>query len=82
MTNYNNSVLLHVNSKGPFTIHYAVWPFVGLISLIVTVWLLVYISTALSRRHNLKNENNNFISQDSTIAGAYEASTVILPTDV
>jgi hypothetical protein len=75
-----------VNSKGSFSIHYAIWPFIGLISLIVSVWIVVYISMSFTRRRNSKNEHRHFaslyVTQDSTIAGGNEASTVVLPTDV
>jgi hypothetical protein len=89
MTNSNNSsITLHVNNKGPFTLHYAIWPFFGLICLIATVWFFVYISTALARRHSVKNEQRNFaslyVTQNSTMGGGggYEASSIVSPADV
>ena len=77
---------LRVNSQSPFTFHYAIWPFIGLISLIATVWLVVYISAFVARRHSLKSEQRNFaslyVTQNSTIGGGYETSVVLSPTNV
>lgn len=86
ISNYNSSATLRVNSKSPFTLHYAVWPFVGLISLIVLVWFLVYISTLLARHHGSKNDQRNFaslyVTQNSTIVAGYEISSTASPGDV
>ncbi|CAF1426168.1 unnamed protein product [Rotaria magnacalcarata] len=86
VTNHNNSPPLIVNSKGPFTLHYAIWPYVTLISLIIIVWLLVYVSTTLSRRHNHRNEQKNltsfYVTQATNITGRYEASTATPSADI
>ncbi|CAF3263563.1 unnamed protein product [Rotaria socialis] len=83
VTNHNNSPPLIINSKSPFTVHYAIWPYVTLISLIITVWLLVYVSTVLSRRHNHRNEQNKsasfYATQAASTTGGYEASTATPP---
>jgi len=77
---------LRVNSKSPFTIHFAIWPFVGLLSLIVIVWFLVYMSTIFSRHHRSKHEHQNFaslyVTPESTIAGGYDVSNAVSPVDV
>lgn len=82
----NHSLPLLVNSKGPFTLYFAIWPFVGLLFLIVTVWILVYISTIVARHHHPKADQRNFaslyVTQDSTIAGGYEVSNIHSPVDV
>ncbi len=86
MKDYNDSLPLRVNSTSPFTLSYALWPFICLISLIATVWLLVYILTICSRRHNSKSSHRNFaslyVTRDETNAGGYEFSAVISPLDV
>ncbi|CAF3851295.1 unnamed protein product [Rotaria sp. Silwood2] len=85
VTNSKNSTTLYVNSESSFTLHFAILPYLGLISLIVTVWLLVYISTVFSRRYHLKNEHRQahslYITQATTIAGGHEASIVISRDD-
>ncbi len=77
---------LSPNSRGPFTLHYAIWPFFGLISLMAMVWLLVYISTIVARRQKPKVEQLNtislYVTQDTSIAGGNGSSTVISPADV
>ncbi|CAF0899316.1 unnamed protein product [Rotaria sordida] len=84
--NSNNLSTLYVKSESSFTLHYAIIPYVGLISLIITVWLLVYLSTVFSRRYNLKNEHRQvaslYLTQATTYAGGHEASTVISRDDV
>ncbi|CAF1301354.1 unnamed protein product [Adineta steineri] len=87
ITNSSESLPLQVNSKSSFTLRFAIWPFIGLISLIITVWILVYISTVLSRRHSAKNGHRKFaslyVSRGSAIAGGiFEYPTVPSPFDV
>ncbi|UJR25228.1 hypothetical protein I4U23_006580 [Adineta vaga] len=71
--NYNNSIPLHVNSKGSFTYHYAVWPYFCLFTIIILVWLVLYLSTIYSRRHLPKGERYRLSSicqtQDFTTIG-------------
>ncbi|UJR23666.1 hypothetical protein I4U23_026650 [Adineta vaga] len=91
----NDTSSLQINTSSSFTLSFALWPYIGLISLIVTVWILVYISTIVSRRHNSKHGHYNFtslyVSRNSTIGGGgggatitggYEYSTGISPLDV
>ncbi|CAF3424971.1 unnamed protein product [Rotaria sp. Silwood1] len=85
VTNSNNSTTLYINSESSFTLQYAILPYIGLISLIVTVWLLVYVSTAFSRRYNLKHEHRRahslYLTQATTIIGGHEVSTIISRDD-
>ncbi|CAF1172322.1 unnamed protein product [Adineta ricciae] len=89
--NSNETSSLEINTSSSFTLAFALWPYIGLISLIITVWILVYISSILSRRHNPKHGHCNFtslyVSRDSTIGGAtvvggHEYSTGVSPFDV
>lgn len=86
MTDANISFPLRVNSPSPFSIHHAIWPFFGLISLMITVWLLVYISTAISRRRHPKIQQNDsatfYATQERTTVAGHETSTGALATDV
>lgn len=81
-----NTSSLRTNTQSPFTLHYAIWPFIGLISLIVTVWLVVYISASVARRHSLKNDQRNltslYVTQNSVTVGGSEASAIMSPTSV
>lgn len=58
----------------------------GLISLIVTVWLLIYASTVFSRHQGLRNEQLKLVSHGvtpaTTIAVFNEASVATSPTDI
>ena len=82
-----------MNSKGSFTYHYAVWPYVCLFTIILLVWLVLYLSTIYARRHLPKSERYRLPSicqtQDfQTIGGGmiaaseYEVSAVLSPLDV
>jgi len=76
-----------VNSKSPFTLHYALWPFIGLLFLIAFVWILVYVSTLIARRRRSKaadqrNFASYYVTRDSTIAGGYEISNTVSAVNV
>jgi hypothetical protein len=89
LSNNTNSLPLRVNSKGSFTLHYAIWPYIGLISVILLVWLLIYLLTIFSRRHNTNIEprrsSSGRTTRNNTIVGVGEceaATIVISPSDV
>ncbi len=86
---------MRVNSKGSFTFHYAIWPYICLFTIIIIVWFLLYLSILYARRNLPKHERYRLSSiyrlQDTTIGGGggggggggeYEPSTMISPLDV
>lgn len=67
--------------------HYALWPFIGLLFLIAFVWILVYVSTLIAHRRRSKaadqrNFASYYVTQDSTIAGGYEISNTVSQVNV
>ncbi|CAF3845131.1 unnamed protein product [Rotaria magnacalcarata] len=76
---------LHIKSKSSFTLHYAIWPYIFLISVIILVWIITYLSTIYSRQRQTNNEQHRGsllpIMQDSPltsgIRGGYRISTKI-----
>lgn len=85
-TNFNDSLPLIVNTSSPFTIHFALWPYVGLLSLVAIVWLIVHISKLSSSRRSLADEQAKFNSIYSTQTNAFavvdDASNTISQADV
>jgi hypothetical protein len=84
------SLPLRINNKGPFTFHYAVWPYVCLFFIIGIVWFFIYLSIIYTRHHRPKTELYRLPSvcatQDTTIVGTmgggYETSIIIFSSDV
>lgn len=52
MANHTTPLTLQVNHSGPFTYHYALWPYVCLLCIMGLVWCSVYLSILRSRRHH------------------------------
>lgn len=92
MANHTTSLPLQVNHPGPFTYHYALWPYVSLLLIMGLVWCSVYLSILHSRRHHpiivRRRLSSIFATHDmSTTLGnggnsLYEASTVLLASNV
>ena len=77
----NETLPLTVNASSSFTVHFAVWPYVGLFSLIIFVWSFIYISKRCANQSLMKTDRRRLSSfctaHDSTIAVGYEVSMTV-----
>ena len=93
MANHTAPLSLQVNHPGPFTYHYALWPYVCLLCIMGLVWCSVYLSILRSRRHHhpiitRRRLSSIFATHDMTTtlgnggSSLYETSTVLLASHV
>ncbi|CAF1373804.1 unnamed protein product, partial [Didymodactylos carnosus] len=53
-----------IDNRSSFTIHYALWPLLSLVFLIIGVWFIVYLMTIFCRSQN--DQQKNFASYYTT----------------
>ncbi|CAF0930769.1 unnamed protein product [Rotaria sordida] len=65
-TNNITSLPLIVNNNGSFTYHYAIWPYICLFTLIIIVWIFIYLLNYCLRRRHTRNDQHRLFSLNTT----------------
>ncbi|CAF0752375.1 unnamed protein product, partial [Didymodactylos carnosus] len=68
-TTTTREVTLFIENRSTFTIHYALWPLLSLILLIIGVWLSIYLMTTFCRSQHGQRKNfaSYYTTQESTM---------------